>query len=199
MLSGALPSRANTDFSTDPRACSCHLRIPVQSRCLELGPTRTLSQHFPLLRAKANLPPNTALIEKSKLDFSEFGQPETAIKVLLMKSRLCCSTPELVTAPLHSGVMVNSDPQGSKAATQTAKTGICGARGIYITVQLENRPKLQISASKIRTQIPGLSFPDLSSSLQAWKGVMPWRNGSQSSVLQRQSWNFYELTYKTIH
>jgi len=63
-------------------------------------------------------------------------------------------------------------------------------------MQIENRPQVQISDSEIRTQISVLSSPALTSSLQAQKGVMPGKNGSQASILQRQSWNFHKLTLK---
>lgn len=134
-------------------------------------------------------------------DFSQFGQLKTAIKVLPTKPRPCCSTlqKEPATALSHRGVMVNSHLQHPQAAIRTAKTGMRGGRGSYTIKQFENRPKLQIPASEIRPEVPVLSFPALFSSLRAWKRVMPGKNGSQSSVLKRQSWNFCELTYKTVH
>lgn len=77
---------------------------------------------------------------------------------------------ELGTALLHRGMMANSDLQHPQATIQGAKAGSWGEGGSYKTVQFENRHKLQVSASKSRIQIPVLSFPALSSSLQVWKG-----------------------------
>lgn len=145
----------------------CLPRIPAQSRCPELGPARTLSQRFPLLRA--NLPPNTALMENQSLIFLSSGNQSFANKAKAVLQHSTAET-ELGTALLHRGMMANSDLQHPQATIQGAKAGSWGEGGSYKTVQFENRHKLQVSASKSRIQIPVLSFPALSSSLQVWKG-----------------------------
>lgn len=115
-------------------------------------------------------------------DFAEFGQHKTSPELLPPKPRLCCSTAaetELLAALTRGCHGKFTSPALTSCYTKS--------KGRYKTGQLENRPKLQISAAEIGTQIVVLSFPALSSSLQAWKGATPGKKMDPNPVFYKDN------------
>lgn len=126
-----------------------------------------------------------------------------AIKVLLTKPRLCCSTllqkqswERLSYTGAWWQIQISNThkllyrEQRQAAGEKEAATRQCN-------LKIGTNCRFQLPKAGFRFQSsPSLLFP---APCKFGKGVMLGKNGSQSTVLQRQSCNFYELTYKTIH
>lgn len=209
VLSGHLPSRANTDSPwIVPHFCL--LRTSAQSRCSELGCTRTLSQPFPLLRA--NLPPITGHTGNQIISFlslatnnsSEFClrklhpsplQGQSRKQLLHTRVGWQFPSPELTSCclPLCR----------AKAAVKGSRTRQWHVETLSMCVSQE-----KTSFSKCRFRglkeglMPLLCSIQLHESLKEDNnrgGKDPLLLSCKSDDLQGQHWDFCELTNRTIH